>query len=128
MKFVVALLSVILGFSAYAEEKVCGKLSAIWLQTDIYSVTKLDLYNKDQKPEYVTIKDETAIELAIQVVSENPNYEHNSDMDDFYWNWKDDQNRYFMCATGSDLRIHNDRFYMDEVFKLEIWKNGERVD
>jgi hypothetical protein len=114
--------------SAFAANSFCGKLTSLSYQTDIYSVIRMGIYNQKNDPQYITVKDSEIIELAIAIVSGDQNYQHNSDMDDYSWSAKDDKsNRFFVCVSGSELREHNEKFYMDQVSNLRVWLNGQQL-
>lgn len=114
-------------FSSFAYTKFCGKLTSLSFQTDIYSVVRMGLINESNKMVYLTVKDERAVESTIAVVSNTQNYQHKSDMDDYVWTAESDNNNYFICVTGAEIRTHRDKFYMDKVEEIVHWENGKRI-
>lgn len=95
--------------------------------TDIYTDIRMGIYNSKNNPPFITVKDESAIELTISVIRKMPNYTHQTDMDDFYWVNDDSDQRFFVCVEGEELREYQSRFYMDKVYDLDLWSNGVKL-
>lgn len=113
---------------ALAETKYCGSINTLAYITDSYVEIRMKLYNKDMEPRYMTVKDEATVTELIKIIKNYPNYEHKNELYNFGWYYKDSKDQYFVCVTGSDLREYRKNFYMDEVQKLEVWKNRKKLD
>lgn len=125
MRLILTAFLILTSIKSLAETQYCGKLMSLTFQTDIYTVIRMGVSNPELKPNYITVKDEDAIVDVIRLISNNPTYTHKTDMDDFSWFYKEDKNNYFICIKGSELRNYSNRFYMDKVESLKVWKNEQ---
>ncbi len=127
MKLLVYLMPIFMGLSIYGQTKFCGKLTSLTFQTDIYQVIRMGIYNGESSPKYMTVKDENTIIKMIRLVSNNSNYVHEGDMDDYNWSKGEDDNSYFLCVTSDSLREYRGKYFMDRVDMIQVWQNGVRV-
>lgn len=113
--------------SSYGKTSYCGALTSLTLVTDSYAVVRMGLKNDDSDPSYLTIKDEQAVVQAIRLVSEDPDYTHTSDIDDYDWDRRNDENHYWLCVEGVNIREYREKFYLDRVNFMRVWKNGTQI-
>ena len=121
-----ALLVFFIGISvhlgAQAEVSYCGKLTSVGYEDEIWTNYRMGILNKDREPQYVTVKDEKAVALAMEMVAKNnPNYE--ADYTSFDWRAKDDANNsYWVCIKGSDFPSYGP--FVQDVTSITFWHNG----
>lgn len=124
MKSLFLVLLISLSFNSFGD-KFCGSLSALTIDNDIFSVERMSLYSKKNTPKVITVKHIDTLLLMAQIISGNNDFDRYQDGIDWYW--KDNNDSYFICVEGSELREFRDDFFMDEVSDIRVWKNGEEI-
>lgn len=126
MKALTISIILIISSALYAQTNYCGQMTSVSYQTDIYSVIRMGLANPERDPKVLTIKDESTIESVIGLITNQPDYRHKSDSDDYAWDVKTSSDKYFVCATG-ELYQYRNNFYMKAVQSFAVWKNGKKM-